>query len=194
MKRFSPDVRYYESDGMEMNPYGKRLCDAFEALEAIKVWGDFDLKCWNNDGSLAWHRAFRNGITNAGLDYLGASALSGGSVLTTWYAGLIDLNGFTALNVLDTMASHAGWKENTQYSGTRPQWVNAEGGQQVASNGPFTFPITGNGTIHGMFICSNNVAGGNGGTLWSTAILPSDATISTGQSLTGTYNVTFGAG
>ena len=161
---------------------------------SIKVYGEYDLTCLNVDGSIAWHRHGRNGITNAGLDYLlgvmFSNNLGAFPQFTAWYAGIIDLIGFTTLAPTDTMLSHAGWKENLLYSGSRPQWANSESGQQVSSNGSFTFPITGNGTIHGLFITSSPTLNGTAGTLWATAILSSDAAISTGQSLTGTYQVT----
>lgn len=164
----------------------------------INIYGEFDLRCLERDGTLAWRRKLRNGITNAGLDYLGGTAFCNGAgafpQITTWYAGAIDLTGFNALAAGDTMASHSGWRECTLYSGARPTWVNTEGTQQVSSNGPFTFPVTGNGTVHGMFITSGSVVGGNQGVLWCTALLPVDAVISTGQNLTGTYKVTFAGG
>ncbi len=122
---------------------------------------------------------------------------NGGGVwpqIITWYAGLIDVIGFAALAAGDTMASHAGWKENVQYSGNRPTWVNTQGSQQVSSNGPFTFPVTGNGAIHGLFITSSPTPSGSTGVLWATAILSSDAVITAGQSVTGTYQALFSGG
>ena len=129
--------------------------------------------------------------TAVGLDYLAATAFSGLTQISTWYMGIIDLAGFSALNFNDTMASHVGWREFIQYSGSRPTWANQESGQQVTSSGNFTFPITGSGTIHGMFATSQSGIGVNNGTLWATAILSSDASVSPGQSLTGVYSVVF---
>ncbi len=114
--------------------------------------------------------------------------------ITAWYAGIIDLVGFGSLSVNDTMISHPNWNELTLYSGSRPTWTNTESNQQVSSSGSFTFPITGNGTVHGMFITSGSVVGGVAGKLWCTAILPTDAVITSGQNLTGTYSVTFAGG
>jgi hypothetical protein len=166
--------------------------------DRIKIYGLWDICLFDKDGSFKYRWCCRNGITNAGLDYLLGSSFSNGlgafPQITAWYAGLIDKLNFVSLAAADTMASHGGWTENTQYSGSRPQWANTEGGQQVASNGPFSFNITGNGNIHGLFISSGSVAGGKTGTLWSTAILPSDAAIATGQTLTGTYQLTAASG
>lgn len=156
----------------------------------IQISGEGLLKCWNQDGSLAWTRHFRNAPTNQGLDHLGAVEFAAGAQSTIWYAGLIDLVGFTTLAATDTMVSH-GWSENTSYSGNRPTWVNQQGGQQVASNGPFSFNVTANGIIHGLFIANSATRGGTTGTLWATALLSSDAVITVGQTLTGTYSVKF---
>ena len=158
----------------------------------VKIYGHGELECWNRDGSLAWRRAFRNAPTAVGLDYLANAGFTGGAQQATWYIGLMDLLGFSALALTDTMASHIGWRENVMYTGNRPTWTNAESGQQVSSNGVFTFPITGIATLHGLFVVSNNTLGGTSGILWATALLSSDAAISPGQSLTGNYTLAFG--
>lgn len=157
----------------------------------VEITGSGWLACWNNDGSIAWRRNFKNGPTAVGLDYLAAVGFAAGAAQTLWYIGLISLSAFNALAAGDTMASHVGWKESIQYSGNRPTWVNQESGQQVASNGIFTFPITGSDTIHGLFAVSNATPGGTAGILWATALLSSDAAIAPGQSLTGNYTVKF---
>jgi hypothetical protein len=163
----------------------------YDTENAIKITGAGVLLCHNPDGSLAWRRTFKNGVTLPGLDYLAGAGFAGIVQITTWYAGLINLASFSNLSPSDTMNNHVGWTENTQYTGPRPQWVNTEASQQVNSNGPFSFNITGNGTVHGMFITSSNVQGGTTGVLWATAVLSSDAAIFTGQTLTGTYAITF---
>lgn len=157
----------------------------------IKVSGEFHLTCLNADGSVAWERRFKNAATNIGLGYLAGAAFSGTAQIATWYAGLISTAGFSAgLNVNDTMAAHAGWAEFTGYSGARPQWVNSGANGVVTSNGPFSFPITASGVIHGVFVVSNSTVGGTAGTLYAAALLPVDAVVSAGQTLTGTYSVT----
>lgn len=159
----------------------------------VFVRGGGSLCCWNRDGTLAWRQEFKNGVTLAGLDYLAACGFTAGSQISSWYVGLVDSAGFTALSSTDTLASKS-WSENTGYSGNRPQWVNTENGQMAASNGPFTFPITVNGTINGLFIASTNVKGGTTGTLWAHALLPTPSAITVGQSLTGTYSTAFSGG
>ena len=157
----------------------------------VNVIGYGWLMCRNKDGSIAWRRQFQNAPTGVGLDYLAQVGFTGGAQVTPWYIGLIDGAGFSGLAFNDTMAAHAGWRESIIYSGARPTWVNTESGQQVSSNGVFTFTITGTGILHGMFAVSNPTVGGSTGILWATAILPTDASISPGQSVTGNYNIAF---
>lgn len=161
--------------------------------DRIKVAGRGWLCCWNADGTIAWRKDYTNGLTYAGLGYLAGAGLCGGAQITTWYSLLIDNTLFNALNINDTMSSHAGWREFTGYSGNRPQWVNSAGGPMAASNGPFTFPITANGLVTGLGIVSNNTVGGSSGTLYTTAEF-SPQTVTVGQSLTGTYYSVFSGG
>lgn len=163
----------------------------------VTASGGYILNLWNKDRTLAWSRFCKNGITNAGLNYLGGVAFSNTTQIIAWYAGLISSSGFSSLSVLDTMASHAGWNEFTGYSGTRPQWTNTTAGQQTSSNGSFSFPITANGTISGIFIVGgpgSTAVGGSNGTLWSTAQLPVNSAVSIGQILTGQYTVQYAGG
>lgn len=159
--------------------------------DTIVAFGSGLLVCRNRDGSIAWKRPFKNAPTAGGLDYLAQAGFTGGSAFSTWHVGLINLTSFSALAFNDTMSSHAGWIEFTGYSGTRPTWSKTEAGQLVASNGPFTYPITSNGTVHGIFVTSDGTVGGTSGTLWAHAVLATDAVVSIGQSVTGTYSIAF---
>ncbi len=113
-------------------------------------------------------------ITNAGLDYALAAAITGGSQISTWYLGLIDLASFTTgLAQTDTMSSHPGWIENTQYAETtRPQLVSTEAGQAISQALATVFTPNAGPTITGYFITSNNTKGGTTGTLFSTVPFP----------------------
>lgn len=155
----------------------------------LKFFGEGLLVCRNKDGSFAWNRIFKNAPTNAGLQYALGSAFGGVAQFTAWYAGLINLTGFTGLLATDTL-SFKSWQEFTAYTGARPQWANTGSNGVLLSNGPFQFNITTNGIVHGFFIASSNVNGGTSGTLWATAVLPTDAVVTPGQVVTGTYQIT----
>ena len=160
----------------------------------ILTKGEFTLTCCNADGTVAWKNVFHNGVTLAGLDYLAQVGFTGGAQATTWYAGVVNNVSFAQLQPTDTMSAHTGWIEFTGYSGNRPTWTNAENSQTVASNGPFTFPITANGIINGLFIANNATVGGTSGTLWAHGLLPTPTVVTVGQSLTGTYSASFAGG
>lgn len=112
-----------------------------------------------------------NGITNEGKNKLLDVMFHGTSAITTWYLGLIDNAGFSALDAADVMNSHTGWDEFTAYDETtRPAWTEgAASGQSITNGTPVTFTINGSGTLKGGFVTSENTISGTTGTLWATA-------------------------
>lgn len=113
-----------------------------------------------------------NTVVNAGRTYIASASLANGTKIGTWYVGLMGTT--PSINVLDTMASHAGWVEVTDYSeATRPSWVH--GGTvtsfkvtNVLSKARFTSTLDGN-VIGGAFLTSASDKGGATGTLVSGA-------------------------
>lgn len=161
----------------------------------VLIAGEFELWLLNRNGSVAWKCRAKNGITSRGLDYLASVGFdSTTSKIAAWYAGIINSASFASLASNDTMSAHSGWQEFTNYSGNRPQWVNAESGQRIGSNGAFSFPITANGLIKGMFIVSDSTRGGSNGILWCTAELNQQVNVAIGQTLVGTYGATLASG
>lgn len=162
--------------------------------QQIEISGHVHLCCYNADGSIAWTRDFHNGVTRGGLDYLGQVGFTAGTQITPWYAGLINSTPSPSLAYGDTISSHSGWSEFTGYSGNRSQWVNAQAGQIVSSTGSFSWPITSNGSVSGLFFIGGSgsaTKGGTTGTLWSTALQGQAATVAVGQVLTGRYSLIF---
>ena len=135
---------------------------------------------------------FRNGIVDVGVRHVYDCAFHAGSQITTWYIGLIDNSGFTALANADTMASHAGWNEFTTYNeATRVEWnEGATSGRTIASATPADFSITGSGTIRGAFLVSNSTKNGTDGVLWSTGVFANPPTVANGETLKVTYSLT----
>jgi hypothetical protein len=116
---------------------------------------------------------FKNGITNEGKDHLLDSTFDAATQVTSWYIGLIDNAGFTALAAADTHASHGGWSESTAYDeAARPEWApGAAASQSITNATARDFTIDTNSTvINGVFIASIATKGSTAaGTLWSTA-------------------------
>ena len=142
------------------------------------------------DGEVIGEYEFPNGIVDQGLNsILGVYFHSDTQILTTsWFIGLIDNSGFTALANSDTLASHTGWNEFTTYTGTRLAWApGASATRSITNATTVNFPITGSGTLKGIFICS--ATSGTTGTLWSTAAFGTTVTVASGDTLKVTYTV-----
>jgi hypothetical protein len=115
---------------------------------------------------------FRNGITAPAINDLFQQYFLAGVGLT-WYMGLIDAVGFTAVDDdLDTMASHVGWEEIIDYSeGTRPAWdPDAPSGKAISNSAKRLFTLTSAVDIKGIFLTSDPAKGGNTGILFNTGV------------------------
>lgn len=160
----------------------------------VKLRGRFHLQLFDKDGKLKWEKTLRNGITNVGKDLALNVMFHGTSAVSPWYIGLIDNSGYSAVAAGDTMGSHSGWNEFTNYDeSTRVEWTEAAAASQsITSSSVSTFSINGNGTLRGVFITSVSTKSGTSGTLWSTALFASATAVSNGDSLKITYTVNAG--
>ena len=165
----------------------------------MKFKGLFKVRHFGKDGKLKGKYRVPNAIVNIGkieiLDIMfGATAKS-----PTWYFGLIDNVGFSALAATDVMLLHPGWDKFTDYSNAnRPEWDEAV----AALDGPdvkmkttteATFNINQDGSaIKGLFITDSNTVGGTTGILWSTALFGSVKNLDNGDTLKVTYEITVG--
>lgn len=114
--------------------------------------------------------SFRNGMTTQGLTAALAAELSNGTRVSTWYMGLVNNSGFSAFDPDDTMASHAGWSELTEYDeATRETLVfGAPAGGVVATSAFCEFTINATVAIKGAFITSVATKADNTGILRAT--------------------------
>ncbi|MHA2265647.1 MAG: hypothetical protein ACXAEN_24920 [Candidatus Thorarchaeota archaeon] len=157
----------------------------------------------------------KNGITNQGLNDVLGVQFDAVTQKTTWYMGLIDLSGFTALDATDVYddinQAGNGWDEFSSYTDanngdsttTRPVWPpDAPSGQSITnSTTQGIFDITASGTVKGIFVVAGTTAQaslkGNhdvGTTppniLWSTALFSGgDVAVVNGDQLKVTYTV-----
>ena len=131
---------------------------------------------------------FSNGIVDVGLNKILDVMFGAVTQITTWYIGLIDNSGFSALANGDTLASHGGWNEFTNYTGNRKSWgVGAAASRSITNGTTADFAITGTGTLKGIFV--SNASSGTSGTLWSTAAFGATVSVSNGDTLKVTYTV-----
>lgn len=157
----------------------------------INFKGKFVVEHFDSNGKLIETIECKNGVTNVGKDDVLNVMFRATTQSTTWYVGIIDNSGFTAVAGTDTMASHTGWNEFTTYSeAVRQTWTPAAPSSQSISNTtPMTFNITGSATLKGIFTVNNSTKGGTTGTLWATALFASNVTVNGGDQLKVTYTV-----
>ena len=130
-----------------------------------------------------------NMTTNDGLNHQIGVELAGTAQITTWYGALIANSGYSALAAGDTMASHAGWTEDQNYSeSVRQTWTpGAVSGQQVTNPTAMTFTMNATTTIRGAFLTSSNTKGGTTGTLFATGLFDATQALVSGNTLKVTY-------
>lgn len=130
----------------------------------------------------------KNGVVDVGANELLDIMFHGDTQITTWYIGLIDNSPSPTLANADTLASHAGWDEFTDYTGNRQEWAEGAAAARVMTNAtPATFPITATGEVRGMFLASVNT--GTAGVLFATAFFPAAVPVANTDELKVTYNV-----
>jgi hypothetical protein len=179
----------------------------------MSFWqGTFHVEHWH-DGQLLQVKDMPNGITNQGLNDILGVQFDGVTQKTTWYMGLINLSGFSALDATDIYddidQAGNGWDTFQSYTDanngdsttTRPAWpADAPSGQSI-TNGTTQaiFDITAGGTVKGIFVVAGQNAQTKGdhaaGTtppniLWSTALFSGgDVAVTNGDQLKVTYTV-----
>lgn len=135
-----------------------------------------------------------NGITNTGKNSILNIMFNDATQIAnaSWFIGLINNAGFSALAAADVANSHAGWTEFTGYSqATRVAWGSGTSTAQSTTNAtPATFSITGGAaTVNGIFVTSVSTKGGTTGTLWSTASFTAPVAVDTSDELKISYSV-----
>lgn len=165
-----------------------------------KAGGVYTLECRDAQGNLKWSQATPNLVVNQGLQTMNATYFAAATQVPTWYVGLITGPGSgTTIAAGDTLASHAGWTEFTNYTGNRKTAVfatatTADPSVVTNSASPASFIISGGGgTVAGAFLCS--VATGTSGTLFSASDFqsPGDRVVVAGDTLNVTYTFSLDA-
>jgi len=187
---------------------GCRVIRARKSEEHLPLRGRFVVEHFRK-GEKIGHYEFPNGITNEGKNKLLDVMFHGVSAITTWWLGLIDNSGYSALAAGDTYVNinqtGNGWDEFTDYTdaansgsaSTRPEWTEGAATSQAITNGsPVVFDITGSGTVKGLFLvggianAQNKGDHASGGTLWATALFGTgDVPVNSEDQLKVTYTV-----
>jgi hypothetical protein len=181
---------------------GSALVFGKPVTEGVGAGGVYTLQCLDKDGKLKWEASSHNLVVNVGLQDMNDKYFEGVTYTAAWYIGLITgpASG-TTFAAGDTMASHAGWTENTGYSNaTRPAAVfgtatTADPSVLDNSASPAAFSINATSTIAGAFLVSNNTKGGTTGVLFSESdfTAPGDRSVVSGDTLNVTYTFSLDA-
>ena len=162
--------------------------------------GVYTIQCVGADGELKWEQNTPNLVVNQGLQDMNATYFDAGAQVTTWYVGLITGPGSgTTIAAGDTLLTHGGWTEFTNYTGNRKTAVfgtATTADPSVINNtaAPAQFAISGaGGTVAGAFLAS--VATGTSGILFSAADFqsPGDRIVVSGDTLNVTYTFSLDA-
>jgi hypothetical protein len=162
--------------------------------------GVYHVQCFDKDGNLKWEEQGKNLVVNAGLKDMNDKYFAGSSYTAAWFVGLITGPGASNTYIAgDTLPTHAGWTEFTNYSGSRKAAVfgvatTADPSVISTSASPASFTISGaGGVVAGAFLAS--VSSGTSGVLFSEANFqaPGDRTVVSGDTLNVTYTFSLDA-
>ena len=163
-------------------------------VENMAAGGVFTVTCYDSNGNQKWVDIAPNLVVNTGLQDMNTKYFTGSTYTATWYVGLV---GNTASNTTfsggDTLATHPGWTENSNYSGNRKAATFGAATLADPSNinnasSTASFTMNANATISGAFLA--NVATGTSGTLFSVSDFqsPGDRQVVSGDVLNVTYS------
>ena len=169
--------------------------------EKVKAGGVFTVQCFDKDGNLKWQAEKHNLVVNVGLKDMNDKYFTGSGYTAAWYIGLYGAASSNNPAAGDTMASHAGWTEVTDYSqATRPAAsfaaaTTADPSVITNSAAPATFSINGTTVVGGAFLTSDNTKGGTTGILFSASDFqsPGGRSVVNGDTLTVTYTFSLDA-
>jgi hypothetical protein len=162
--------------------------------------GVFTIQCFGQDGNLKWEEKNPNLVVNEGLEDMNNKYFTGSTYTAAWYLGLITGPGSgTTIAAADTLASHTGWTEYSDYTGNRKSVTFAAASladPSVIDNSasPSAFVITApGGTVAGAFLAS--VDTGSAGILFSASDFqsPGDRAVVAGDTLSVTYTFSLDA-
>jgi hypothetical protein len=170
--------------------------------EHVAVHGVFVAACYGPDGALKWSDVAYNTVVNVGVRFNLDQFFEGAAYTVIGpFMGLISDDSFSAIDTLDTMASHGGWLEAgtanpPTYTAPRKdlstEWA-AAATRTKALSGPQAYAITGTGTVRGVFLVMGTGAvstiDNTSGTLWSAGLFATPKVVGNGDTLNVSYSV-----
>ena len=167
--------------------------------QTTKAGGVYHVQCLDKDGNLKWEDTMHNLVVNEGLQSMNTQYFKGSSYTAAFYLGLVTGPGSgTVYAATDTLASHAGWTEFTNYSGARKAVsfgsATSADPSVISTAAAVSFSISSSGgVVAGAFLCT--VSSGTSGVLFSEADFqsPGDRTVVSGDTLNVTYTFSLDA-
>lgn len=176
--------------------------------ESVGIEGYYHVVCRDADGNIKWEEEFPNLVNAVGKELMLDTLLSTSGTYTTVgpFLGLID-GASPTFAAGDTMASHGGWTEFTNYTvggsavrgtavfsaatstGSSPTNVTTKTASAI------TYTITGGGgTVGGCFLVTGSGAsstqGNTSGTLYSAGAFATAKITTSGDTVSVTYSTT----
>jgi hypothetical protein len=167
--------------------------------QSTKAGGVYHVQCLDKDGNVKWEDSMHNLVVNEGLADMNTKYFEGSAYTAAFYLGLVTGPGSgTSYAAADTLASHSGWTEFTNYSGARKAvtfgTATVADPSVLATSSAVSFTISSSGgVVAGAFLCT--VASGTSGVLFSEADFqsPGDRTVVSGDTLNVTYTFSLDA-
>jgi hypothetical protein len=171
------------------------------SIEKVKAGGVFTVQCFDSEGNLKWSEENHNLVVNVGLKDMNDKYFTGSAYTAGWFIGLYGAGASNNPAAGDTMASHAGWTEVTDYTeATRPAATfaaatTADPSVITNSASVAVFSIDDTVTVGGAFLTSNSTKGGTTGTLFSASDFasPGDRAVVSGDVINVTYTFSLDA-
>ena len=169
--------------------------------DGLRGGGVFTVTCFDKDGNLKWEAKSPNLVVNAGLQDMNTKYFKGSGYTAAWYIGLYGAASSNDPAAGDTMSSHSGWTEVTDYSqATRPAATfgtatTADPSVIDNSGSVAVFSMNATTTVGGAFLTSDDTKGGTSGTLFSAADFesPGDRSVVNGDTINVTYTFSLAA-
>ena len=175
--------------------------------ESMGIEGCYHVVCRDKDGNIKWEEEFPNLVVAVGKQLMLDTLLKGSAYTVVGpYLGLISgsTNTFSAS---DTMSSHAGWSEFTNYTvgGSAVRGTAVFGSATSSGSTPtnvttsaasaITYTITGaGGTVGGCFLVTGSGASSTisntSGTLYSAGAFSTAKITTVGDTVSVTYSTT----
>lgn len=162
-----------------------------EAISRAKLTGRYHIE-HSRDGKVIDTFEVDNLVTNEGKNKMLDVMFHSIAAIATWYMGLIDNAGFTAIAAADSHTSHAGWSEFVAYDeATREEWAEDAAASQAISNITLMeFTMNATGSVKGAFLASISTKGSTGAaTLWNATAFSSAISVIDNDVLRLTYTV-----